>query len=205
MSMLVENRTVSRLFSPLISALNGSAIQQKNSFLIDKLGEKVFSEKLTVSDDPFIPSGRGSRLFDGEGLATQKRLVFEKGIVRNYFIDTYYGKKLNMQPTSGGNTNLVFESGDKDLEGLIAIVEKGILVTGFNGGNSNGSTGDYSFGIEGFLIEDGKIVRPVSEMNITGNMKDLWSGIIEAGNDVYRNTSWLMPSVLFSNVDFSGA
>jgi PmbA protein len=205
MAMLVENRTVSRLFSPLISALNGSAIQQKNSFLVDKLGEKVFSEKLTVSDDPFIPSGRGSRLFDGEGLATQKRLVFEKGVVRNYFIDTYYGKKLNMQPTSGGNTNLVFETGDKDLEGLIAMVDKGILVTGFNGGNSNGSTGDYSFGIEGFLIENGKIVKPVSEMNITGNMKDLWSGIIETGNDVYRKTSWLMPSVLFSNVDFSGA
>jgi PmbA protein len=205
MSMLVENRTVSRLFSPLISALNGSAIQQKNSFLVDKLGEKVFSEKLTVSDDPFIPSGRGSRLFDGEGLATQKRLVFEKGVVRNYFIDTYYGKKLNMQPTSGGNTNLVFESGDKDIEGLIAIVDKGILVTGFNGGNSNGSTGDYSFGIEGFFIENGKIIKPVSEMNITGNMKDLWSGIIETGNDVYRKTSWLMPSILFSNVDFSGA
>jgi PmbA protein len=205
MSMLVENRTVSRLFSPLISALNGSAIQQKNSFLMDKLGEKVFSEKLTVSDDPFVPSGRGSRLFDGEGLATKKRLVFEKGVVRNYFIDTYYGKKLNMQPTSGGSTNLVFETGDKDLEGLIAMVDKGILVTGFNGGNSNGSTGDFSYGIEGFLIENGKIVRPVSEMNITGNMKDLWSGIIETGNDVYRNTSWLMPSVLFSNVDFSGA
>ncbi len=205
MAMLVENRTVSRLFSPLISALNGSAIQQKNSFLIDKLGEKVFSDKLTVFDDPFIPSGRGSRLFDGEGLATKKRLVFEKGVVRNYFIDTYYGKKLNMQPTSGGNTNLVFETGDKDLEGLIAIVDKGILVTGFNGGNSNGSTGDFSYGIEGFLIENGNIVRPVSEMNITGNMKDLWSGIIEAGNDVYRNTSWLMPSILFGNVDFSGA
>jgi len=205
MSMLVENRTASRLFSPLISALNGSAIQQKNSFLVDKLGEKVFSEKLTVSDDPFIPSGRGSRLFDGEGLATKKRLVFEKGVVRNYFIDTYYGKKLSMPPTCGGSTNLVFETGNKDLEGLIAIVDKGILVTGFNGGNSNGSTGDYSFGIEGFLIENGKIIRPVSEMNITGNMKDLWSGIIETGNDVYRKTSWLMPSILFSNVDFSGA
>jgi PmbA protein len=205
MAMLVENRMVSRLFSPLISALNGSAIQQRNSFLIDKIGEKVFSDKLTVSDDPFVPSGQGSRLFDGEGLATKKRIVFEQGVVRNYFIDTYYGKKLNMQPTSGSNTNLVFETGDKDLEGLIAIVDKGILITGFNGGNSNGSTGDYSFGIEGFFIEKGKIVRPVSEMNITGNMKDLWSGIIETGNDVYRKTSWLTPSVLFSNVDFSGA
>jgi PmbA protein len=205
MSMIVENRMVSRIFSPLISALNGSAIQQKNSFLVDKLGEKVFSDKLTITDDPFIPSGRGSRLFDNEGLATKKRPVFEGGVVRNYLIDTYYGKKLNMQPTSGSTTNLVFSSGSKDLNDLIEMVEKGILVTGFNGGNCNGSTGDFSYGIDGFLIENGKIIKPVSEMNITGNMMDLWSGIGELGNDVYKNTSWLTPSILFTGIDFSGA
>lgn len=205
MQMIVENRVVSRLFSPLISALSGSAVQQKNSFLIDKLGEKVFSEKLTVTDDPFIVSGRGSRLFDNEGLATKKRPVFENGVVKNYFIDTYYGKKLDMQPTSGSNTNLVFSLGTKDMDGLVESVERGILVTGFNGGNSNGSTGDFSYGIEGFLIENGKLVQPVSEMNITGNMKELWSNLGEIGNDVNRNSSWLTPSILFDDVDFSGA
>jgi PmbA protein len=205
MPMIVENRTVSRLFSPLISALSGSAIQQKNSFLTDKLGEKVFSEKLTVTDDPFIVSGRGSRLFDSEGLATKKRQVFESGVLKNYFIDTYYGKKLDMKPTSGSNTNLVFKLGDKDLDGLVASVDRGILVTGFNGGNTNGSTGDFSYGIEGFLIEKGKIVQPVSEMNITGNMKELWLNIGEVGNDVNENSSWLIPSMLFEGVDFSGA
>jgi PmbA protein len=205
MPMIVENRTVSRLFSPLISALSGSAIQQKNSFLTDKLGEKVFSEKLTVTDDPFIVSGRGSRLFDSEGLATKKRQVFESGVLKNYFIDTYYGKKLDMKPTSGSNTNLVFKLGDNDLDGLVASVDRGILVTGFNGGNTNGSTGDFSYGIEGFLIEKGKIVQPVSEMNITGNMKELWLNIGEVGNDVNENSSWLIPSMLFEGVDFSGA
>jgi len=205
MPMIVEYRIVSRLFSPLISALNGSAIQQKNSFLMDKLGEKVFSEKLSVMDDPFIMSGRGSRLFDSEGLATKKRPVFENGVLKNYFIDTYYGKKLEMEPTSGSNTNLVFELGDKNLEDLVATVDRGILVTGFNGGNCNGSTGDFSYGIEGFLVEKGKIVQPVSEMNITGNMKDIWSNIGEVGNDINENSSWLAPSILFEGVDFSGA
>jgi PmbA protein len=204
MTMIVENKVASRLVSPLISALNGSAIQQKNSFLIDKLDQKVFSDKLTITDDPFIVSGRGSRLFDGEGLATKKRAVFDKGVLKTYYIDTYYGKKLNMEPTNGGTTNLVFETGDKNLEGLIATVKKGILVTGFNGGNSNGSTGDFSFGIEGFLIENGTIKQPVSEMNITGNMKTLWSNIGEFGNDVNDSSSWLTPSMLFEGVDFSG-
>lgn len=204
MPMIVENRQVSRLFSPLINALNGAQIQQKNSFLINKLGEKVASEKLTLTDDPFIVGGRGSRLFDGEGLATKKRMVFENGVLNTYYIDTYYGKKLEMEPTSGSTTNLVFETGDKDLDTLVASVKKGILVTGFNGGNSNGSTGDFSYGIDGFLIENGKIIQPVSEMNITGNMKTLWSNIGEIGNDVYKNSSWLTPSILFENVDFSG-
>jgi PmbA protein len=204
MPMIVENRSIGRIFGPLINALNGSAIQQKNSFLIDKLGEKVASEQLTLTDDPFIIGGRGSRLFDGEGLATKKRPIFEKGVLKTYYIDTYYGKKLEMDPTSGGTTNLVFETGDRDLDGLVASVKKGILVTGFNGGNSNGSTGDFSYGIDGFLIENGKLVKPVSEMNITGNMKNLWSNIGEIGNDVNINSSWLTPSILFNDVDFSG-
>ncbi len=204
MAMVVENRQVGRIFGPLISALSGSAIQQKNSFLIDKIGEKVVSEKLTLTDDPFIVGGRGSRLFDGEGLATKKRTIFDKGILKTYYLDTYYGKKLEMQPNGGGTSNLVFETGPKNIDGLIASVKKGILVTGFNGGNSNGTTGDFSYGIEGFLIEDGKLTKPVSEMNITGNMKDLWSDIGEIGNDVNKNSSWLTPSILFENVDFSG-
>ena len=204
MTMIVENKQVGRIFSPLISAINGQAIQQKNSFLIDKLNEKVVSEKLTLTDDPFIVSGRGSRLFDNEGLATKKRAVFEKGVLKTYYIDTYYGKKLQMNPTSGSTTNLVFETGEKNLQGLVGAVKRGILVTGFNGGNSNGSTGDFSFGIEGFLIENGAIMQPVSEMNITGNMKELWSNIGEIGNDINQSSPWLTPSIVFEGVDFSG-
>lgn len=204
MTMVVENKVCRNLLSPVISAINGAAIQQKNSFLIDKLNEKVFSEKLTITDDPFIVSGLGSRLFDSEGLATKKRAVLEKGVLKTYYIDTYYGKKLQMDPTNGGTTNLVFETGDKNLEELIGTVKKGILVTGFNGGNSNGTTGDFSYGIEGFLIENGVIKQPVSEMNITGNMKTLWSNVGEIGNDVNESSSWLTPSILFEGVDFSG-
>lgn len=205
MSMIVENRSVGRLLGPIITALNGSSIQQKNSFLIDKIGEQIASDKLTIVDDPFIISGFGSHLFDSEGLATKKRKVFEKGVLKTYYIDTYYGKKLKMEPTSGSTSNLVFEPGNKDLDGLIQSIEKGILVKGFNGGNCNGTTGDYSFGIEGFLIENGKISKPVSEMNITGNMKELWMNLAEVGSDIHENSSWLTPSLVFNNVAFSGA
>lgn len=204
MPMVVENRLAGNTIGPLISALNGFSIQQKNSFLIDMAGKKIGSDLLTLTDDPFIISGRGSRLFDREGLATKQRPIIEKGVLKNYYIDTYYAKKLDMEPTSGDTTNLVFKPGEKDLEGLIASLDRGILVTGFNGGNSNGSTGDFSYGIEGFLIESGKLTRPVSEMNITGNFKQVWNDLVAVGSDVFENSSWRLPSLVFDNIEFSG-
>lgn len=202
--MIVENVSAARLLSPLIAALSGAAIQQKNSFLIDRLGQKVASDALTLIDDPHIPGGRGSRLFDGEGLAAMKMPVFEKGVLKTYYVDTYYARKLNVRPTTGGTSNILLKPGTRSLEQLIASLDRGILVTGFNGGNSNGSTGDFSFGIDGFLIEKGAIVQPVSEMNITGNLLQLWTNFTEAGNDFREDSSWRIPSLLFQDVDFSG-
>jgi len=204
MPMIVENKMAGQALGPLVQALNGSAIQQKQSFLIDMKGEKIGSDLMTLTDDPFIVSGRGSRLFDSEGIATQKRTVVEKGVLKTYYIDTYYGKKLEMETTSGSTTNLVLKPGNKDLEGLVADIDRGILVTGFNGGNSNGVTGDYSYGIEGFLVEKGKLIQPVAEMNITGNFKQLWKDLVAVGNDVDPSRSWRVPSLVFNNVDFSG-
>jgi PmbA protein len=204
MTMIVENRLGGQLLGPLVSALNGSAIQQRNSFLVDSMNKQLGSEMLNLVDDPFIPSGRGSKHFDNEGLALSKRIIFESGVLRSFYIDTYYGKKLGMAPTSGSTSNLVLGAGNRSLEEILASVERGILITGFNGGNTNGATGDFSYGIEGFLIEDGKEIQPVSEMNITGNMKDLWMGLAEAGSDVYDKSSWRTPCLVFKDVDFSG-
>jgi PmbA protein len=94
--------------------------------------------------------------------------------------------------------------GDRNFDQILASIDKGIWVTGFNGGNSNSTTGDFSFGIEGFLIENGKAVKPVNEMNITGNLLTLWKEVIEIGNDPRSNSSWRIPCVLFDKVNFSG-
>lgn len=202
--MLVENEQISRLLDPLISAINGSAIQQNSSFLMDKKGKQVISPKLSITDDPTIISGRASKHFDGEGIAAVKRPVFTKGILETYFISTYYANKMEVEPTTGGTSNLVFALGSKDLKGLIKDMKRGIFVTGFNGGNANPTSGDFSYGIEGFLIEDGKISTPVNEMNITGNMLTLWSKVGEVGNDPELSASWRTPSILFNEVEFSG-
>ena len=202
--MILDNLSSTRVFYPLISALYGSAIQQKSSFLINKLGEKIFSEKLTVIDDPHIKKARGARWFDGEGAATKMHKVIENGVLNMYYIDTYYGGKLKMEPTIQSPSILMLQPGDKNFEQILSGVDKGIWVTGFNGGNSNETTGDFSFGIEGFLIEKGVAVKPVNEMNITGNLITLWKNILEIGNDPKTNSSYRIPSVLFDAVNFSG-
>jgi PmbA protein len=202
--MIVDNFSINRLLSPLVNAMYGSSIQQKNSFLIDKLDEKIVSDKITIIDDPHIKQARGARWFDGEGVATKKFNVIEAGILKMYYIDTYYGGKLAMQPTIQSPSILTFKLGNKDLEQMLASLEKGIWVTGFNGGNSNSTTGDFSFGIEGFLIENGKPVKPLNEMNITGNLLTLWQNVEEVGNDPRLDSPRRIPSVLFDKVNFSG-
>ncbi|AVM58230.1 TldD/PmbA family protein [Bacteroides heparinolyticus] len=203
-TMVVDPMNAGQLLSPLLSALYGSALQQKSSFLLNKLNTKVGSDKLNLMDEPHLIGVRGARYFDNEGVATERRPIFENGTLKTYFIDTYNSKKMGVEPTISSPSLLILQPGNKDLDGLVADVQKGILVTGFNGGNSNKSTGDFSYGIEGFLIENGKLVQPVNEMNVTGNMITLWSSLVAVGNDPRLSSSWRIPSLVFEGVDFSG-
>lgn len=203
-TMVVDPMNASQLVSPLIGVINGSALQQKNSFLLDKLNTKIGSDMLNLMDEPHLIGANGARYFDNEGVATERRPIFEDGVLKTYFIDTYNSKKMGVAPTVNSASLLVLKPGDKNLEGLIADVRKGILVTGFNGGNSNSTSGDFSYGIEGFLIENGKLTQPVNEMNVTGNMLTLWASLVAVGNDPRMSSSWRIPSLVFEGVDFSG-
>ena len=202
--MLIDNLNGGRLLSPMISALSGGALQQKNSFLIDKIGSKIGSDKFTLIDNPHLIKSRGSRYFDYEGIATQKRTVYDAGVLKTYFIDTYNALKMNTQPTISGSSLLEMQSGSKDFASILKGIKSGIYVSGFNGGNSNPTTGDFSFGIEGFLIENGELTQPINEMNVTGNMITLWANLVEVGNDPRLSSSWRIPTLLFSDVNFSG-
>lgn len=204
-NLLLDNMVSSRLLSPLISAMYGTAIQQKNTFLLDKLGTKIISDKVTISDEPHLSSTFGSRWYDGEGVATYNQKIIESGVLNAYFIDTYNSLKLGVEPTIASPSVLTLNLGNKDVNGLMQMMDKGILVTAFNGGNTNGTTGDFSFGVEGFLVERGIATTPIAEMNITGNILDLWNKLIEIGNDPFSiSSSRQVPSLLFENISFSG-
>ncbi len=203
--VLVENRSAGRLLGFFLAATSASALQQKRSFLDGKRGQKVVSEKLTVVDDPLIPGALGSRLFDGEGISSRRLPIVEKGVLRNYFVDTYYGKKLKMEPTTGGMSNLVISSGTRDFAALQGSMKRGIVVTSFLGGNSNSLTGDFSVGIQGYRVENGRRQEAIAEMNLSGNHRDFWERLAELGSDVWTYSSVRIPSLLFDGVSVSGA
>lgn len=204
MTMAVENRAAGRMPAYLLGPLSGGALQQKRSFLEGKLGQPIASPVLTLVDDPLVPKGFGSRLFDGEGIAARRMPVIEAGVLKAYYIDTYYGKKLQMAPTTAGPSNVVWTLGDKDQAALLAAMKDGILVTAFLGGNSNGLTGDFSLGVQGFRVRDGKIAEPIGEMNISGNHLDLWKKLAAVGNDPYPYSSMKTPTLVFEGVQFAG-
>jgi PmbA protein len=202
--MLLDNTQASRMLSPIISAIQGTALQQKNSFLIDKLGKQIVSPMVNLNDTPHLVRSFGSRWFDSEGVATSERKVIENGVLQTYFVDTYNSLKMEVPPTISAPSVLNFALGTTNFEGLLRQVDNGIWVSGFNGGNTNSTTGDFSMGIEGFLIRNGKIVAPIGEMNITGNSLDLWEQLVAIGNDPRENSPWKIPALLFDQVSFNG-
>lgn len=211
--MVVETECAAKLVSPVLKALGASSLQQKNSFLPDSLGKPVFPEWMTLLDRPRIPGQNGSKLFDSEGVATEEVPIIERGTVREYFVNTYMARKMGIAPTIEDATRpAVLPCAAPKLGGIPAGLDRsrmlelagdGILVTGFNGGNSNSSTGDFSYGIEGFLFKEGKIVRPVREMLVTGNFLTLWNNLLAAGDDARPCMSKLIPTLAFENIDFS--
>ena len=212
--MVVDCNAASRLVSPLFTALNASSIQQKMSFLDESLDTQVFPEGLTIMDLARTAGKAGSRLFDTEGVATTDSPIIENGIVKRYFVNTYMSNKMDIAPTIEdisrpcvmpyikGET---LSDGEKSisLKDILQYCSNGILVTGFNGGNCNPATGDFSFGVEGFAFSKGRITHPVREMLITGNLIELWNNLIAAGTDARSSARWQIPSLAFEGVSFS--
>lgn len=206
--MVVENIAASRMVAPLFSALSGSAIEQKRSFLLDSLDKRILGENVSITDSPHLYGKSGSRYYDSEGIATKEMPIIENGIIKTYYINCYNASKLKCPPTVDAPSVPVFSDNTAEKCGNIAeIIRKmgnGIFITGFNGGNCNGTTGDFSYGIEGFLFEKGEIKYPVREMNITGNMLSLWNNLFCFGADPLEWTRWQTPTLAFNNVDFNG-
>lgn len=202
--IIIENRSVGRVLNGFLSAMSGWSLQQKRSFLLDKQGEKLGSDVFTLIDDPLIVGGLGSQLYDGDGFATKKRVMVNNGVLQEYYIDWYRSRKLGVEPTTGGSSNLILPPGERSVADIMQDLGRGILINGFIGGNSNSNTGDFSVGITGTLFENGELTQAVAEMNIADNHLEFWKKLAEAANDPWKYSSWQMPSLVFTEVVVAG-
>ena len=195
--ILFDPRIGSGLLGHLIGGMVGPAIARRSSFLLESLGEALFDSAITVIDDPLRPRGLRSRPFDGEGLPVARRALIDKGVLTGWLMDSASARQLGLEPTGhasrggsgapgAGVTNVHMEPGNVSPAELMADIKRGIYVTELIGMGVNGVTGDYSRGAAGFLIEDGEITRPVSEITIASNLKDMFRALVPANDLVFR-------------------
>ena len=209
--VLFEAPVAAGLLGAYVQATSGGALYRKASFLLDSAGRQVLSRHLDIDEDPFVAQGKASAPFDDEGVRTRARRVVEAGVVQGYFLSSYSARKLGLRTTghAGGAQNLTLTSrrtkrGD-DLPAMLRKLHRGLFVTELMGQGVNYVTGDYSRGAAGYWVEDGRIVHPVEEVTIAGNLKAMFRDIAAVGADAYTLGGKTTGSVLIARMKLAGA
>lgn len=206
MPVVFEPAMTGSLLGFLAGCVNGNAIYMKQSFLCDRLGEKIGNEKVTIIDDGRIPGAPGTRPFDGEGVPTRKTVVLDKGVLKNYLLNTYAARKLGMSSTGNGSgtNNFYLAAGAHSPDEIIASVSRGLLLTSTMGQGTIPTTGDISKGAFGMLIENGNITEPVAEITISGNLGEILANVEMVGNDLKFDRSVTGPTILANGIMIGG-
>lgn len=213
--IVFESTATEDLLGDFFDAVEGESIFRRASFLVDKLGEKIAAEGLTIIDDGRMPGGTGSRPFDGEGLATRHTAVVKDGVLNSYLLNTYTARKLGLKSTGNaargltgapvvGYGNFFVAPGVYSPDDIIASVKNGFYVTEMIGFGFNPVTGDYSRGAAGWWIENGKLAFPVEEVTIAGNFREMLLGIEMIGNDLRFRGKTAAPTIKVNRMMVSG-
>ena len=209
--VLFESTLAAGLLGAFVQATSGGAIYRKSSFLEGSLGQVAMAPHLDLNEDPHRVKGKGSAAFDDEGVATHARQVVDAGVVQGYFLSSYSARKLGMKTTgnAGGSHNLTLTSrltqpGD-NLDAMLRKLHRGLFVIELMGQGVNYVTGDYSRGAAGFWVEGGKIVHPVHEITIAGNLREMLKNIVALGADTYTYGSKTIGSMLVERMKVAGA
>jgi PmbA protein len=195
--VVFDPRVSGSLLGHLAGAINGAAVARGTSFLKDSMGKRVLAAGLTVRDDPLRPRGLRSRPFDGEGQPGAPLAIVEDGVLTTWLLDARSARQLGLASTghasrgTGGPpgpsaTNLWLEPGHVTPGELIGDIAEGLYVTDLIGMGVNGLTGDYSRGAAGFMIRDGALAEPVSEITIAGRLQDMFLAMIPANDLLFR-------------------
>jgi PmbA protein len=215
MAVLFDPRIGGGLIGSLIGAMSGIAIARRTSFLLGREDEAIFPDAITIIDDPHRRRGLRSRPFDGEGIATARRPLVERGRVTGWLLNTASARQLGLQSngyaTRGiggapgvGASNVHLEPGALSPAELMADIKSGLYVTEMIGQGVNPVTGDYSRGAAGFMIENGELTRPVAEITVAGNLLDMFRTMV-AANDLEHRRSVNVPTLRVEGMTVAGA
>jgi PmbA protein len=204
--VLFDANVAGSLIGHFVSAASGSSLYRRSSFLLDRLGTRVFASGVTIREEPHEYAEMATSAFDAEGVATAPRTVVEDGVLRGWFLSSHSARKLGLETTgnAGGNHNLLVVPGELDRAGLARRMGRGLLVTELMGQGVNSVTGDYSRGASGFWVEGGEIRYPVEEVTIAGNLLEMYTGIQAVGNDVLSRGSRQCGSILVDRMTIAG-
>ena len=202
---IFEPRVSSTFLSHLISSISGHNLARKVSFIKGDIGEILFQENINIIDDPLIKRGLGSKNFDSEGVTCEKLELIKDGKLNEIILDTYSSKMLNKKSNGrcGGTTNCYFKNGKVTKTDLIKDIKKGVYITELFGSGFNSVTGDFSKGGSGFLIENGEITYPISEITVAGNIKNMFKEMILA-NDLEFKSRINSPTIRINNISIAG-
>ena len=210
-----ENRLAQRAIGIIAHAASGEALYRRQTYLLNREGETIASPLVTIIDDPLLPGRLGSRPFDGEGVTSRRNEIVVKGLFKAFLFDTYTARKTGHRTTGSasrgvggapgvGTSNLYMEPGTASFDEIIASVEDGLFLTDLMGFGVNMTTGDFSQGAAGRWIEHGKLTYPVSEINVSGNLLDMFLGIDMVGNDVFWRGASGAPTIRMAKLMVSG-
>ena len=212
-TVIFDPRVARTIAGHLAGAINGASVARKTSFLRDRMGQKIASADITVTDDPLRFRGSSSRPFDGEGVEGQPLTMVDRGVLGHWFLSTSAAAELGLVTNGRGvrgassvspaSTNLAIEPGTQTPEALIASLTSGFYVTEVFGQGVDMVTGDYSRGASGYWIENGELAWSVAEVTIAANLKDMFLNMVPA-SDVDRSFGTASPTLLIEGMTLAG-
>jgi PmbA protein len=213
--VLFDARVAGSLLGHLAGAISGVAVARKTSFLQDKLGQRVFAPGVTIVDDPLRPRGLRSRPFDAEGLGVARRELIADGMLPGWIAESASARQLGIAPTghaargvsgapSAAPSNLYMAAGARTREDLLAEFPLAVLVIELIGQGANPVTGDYSRGATGFMVRNGEIAEPVSEITIASNLIEMFASL-EPASDLELRRGIDAPTILIPEMTVASA
>ena len=210
------------LFSPssargiatmLLQMCSGPATLFIETLSLGKAGDAICSPRLTLVDDATRKNGIGSAPFDHEGVKPVRKVIIEKGVLKDYLLNSYYGRSLQRSSTGNAvatgdarfgvrHTNAYIETGDADPKDILADVKRGLLVTRFLSPAMTLSV-NFTQAVEGFWIQDGKVSYPVRAAAIAAPMRRMLEGIVAVGKDLDTDAAVASPTLLVNKMNVS--